>query len=73
MLPADTTAEAQAVQDAAYRRMTPGEKLQALLDLSAGMRSLARLGVSMRHPELDEKGISRRLVKDLYGIDLPAR
>ena len=73
MTPLDTTAEAQAVQDAAYRRMTPAEKLRGVLSLSHAMRKIARRGVAMRHPELDEEGISRQLVKELYGIELPAR
>lgn len=73
MLPLDTTAEAQAVQDAAYRRMSPGEKLQAVLTLSAVTREFARCGVRLRHPHLDEAGVTRQLVKDLHGIELPAR
>ena len=73
MTPLDTAPDAQAAQDAAYRRMSPAEKLRAVLDLSHTMREFARCGVRLRHPHLDEAGVTRQLVKDLYGIDLPAR
>ncbi len=64
VVPGDTASEAQAVQVAAAWRMN---------STRWSPREVMSLSHTLRHPDLDEQGIFRHLVKELHGIEIPAR
>ena len=70
MIPADTTPEAQAVQDRIHREMSDERRIE----MTFGMIAMARVGLRDRlrrfHPELDEAQLHRRMIAELYGIDV---
>jgi hypothetical protein len=70
-MPSDTSPEAAAIQAEIFRRMTPAERLKMALEMSEEMRQLALENLRRLHPELDEKGVMRELVRLWYGIVLP--
>ena len=72
-VPADTTASAQAVQDALWRRMSPAEKLAQVARLSRMVDQLSVQGLRRRHPSATDETI-RDLRSELrLGHDLAAR
>lgn len=73
MVPRDTHAEAHAVQLRAYRAMAPEQRAQIALELSDDMRSIAREGIRMRHPEYSQEQIRRALVRLLHGAEAARR
>ena len=70
-MPSDTSPEAAAIQAEIFRRMTPGERIKMALEMSEETRQLALQDLRRLHPELDEKGLIRELVRLRYGIVLP--
>jgi hypothetical protein len=75
-LPADTSASAQAFQDALVRFMSPAEKLERVASLSQMVNSLAAAGITLRHPEAGsfwirmrqaEQRLGRELTRKVYG------
>lgn len=65
MLPPDTTPEADAVQIAAYRRMSGGGRVATVFRLNTVVRTAALAGIRRRHPDYDDTQILmawRRLV-----------
>jgi hypothetical protein len=62
----DTTPEAKAVQIAAYRRQTPGQRLQRAIELSDFTHQLALAGLKMRHPACSDDEANRLLAEVLY-------
>ena len=58
--PADTTAAAQAIQDALLRRMSPAEKLARVAHLSRMVDQLSIEGLRTRHP-----GAEREMIRQL--------
>ena len=70
--PSDTTDEAREAQFAAYRAMTPSQRVEIALQLSDDVRSLSRSGIRWRHPELDERGVHHEFLRILYGSELAA-
>lgn len=67
MVPRDTTPEAQAVQDAIHRRMTPDQRLHISLSLTAMAREGIRGRIRRQHPGLDEPAVHRQMMEELYG------
>lgn len=63
----DTTDEAERVQLAAIRAMSPGERLRQALELSETMRQLTLVGLRARHPGLSDS----RLVALLLESEAP--
>lgn len=63
----DTTAEARAVQDAAYRRMTGRERTATMFGLNRFAREVAAAGIRSRHPEYSADEAHRALFRLLYG------
>ena len=57
----DTSPEAEAFLVAAYRKMTPGEKLQRVSSLTLGIQQLALMDIRRRHPDADEHELRMRL------------
>ena len=71
--PADTTATAQAVQDALVRRLAPTEKLAQVARLSRMVDALSTEGLRRRHPTATD-GTIRDLRAELrLGRDLAGR
>jgi hypothetical protein len=70
MCPADTTAEAWRVFLDVQRRMSPSEKLQRVLDLSALVQSAAEAGLRHSYPEADGREIFLRATRQRLGADL---
>ena len=71
--PADTTATAQAVQDALVRRLTPAEKLAQVARLSRMVDLLATAGLRRRHATATADTIRDLRAELRLGRDLAAR
>jgi hypothetical protein len=71
--PADTTATAQAVQDALQRRLSPAKKLTQVARLSRMVDRLAIEGLRMRHPTADDETIRDLRAELRLGHELAAR
>jgi hypothetical protein len=68
----DTTREAVAVQTAIHRRLGPAGRLCLALEMSELMRSFARTGIEIRHPEYTPAQVTAALIRDLYGVSVPS-
>ncbi len=66
----DTTPEADAVQLGIYRRMTPGARLRAGLELTEISRRLVIAGIRQRHPEYDENQVRLAMIRLWIGPEL---
>ena len=71
--PADTTASAQAIQDALQRRLSPAEKLAQVARLSRMVDLLSIEGLEMRHPTATDETIRDLRAELRLGRDLAAR
>ena len=63
--PADTSADAQAAQDAIYRRLEGSARVAIVFRLNRLVREAALAGIRRRHPDYDDDQVSlawRRLV-----------
>ena len=60
------------MQIAAYRAMTPSQRVEIALQLSDDVRAISRNGIRRRHPDLDERGVHHEFLRILYGSDLAA-
>jgi len=71
----DTSREALQAQRAAFRRMTPTQRLAIAAEMSDDVRALAEAGIRARHPEFSDEQIRAALVALLLGRDdvIPAR
>lgn len=72
-LSADTTAEAAEVQFAAWRRMSPAEKLAQVESLNATVLLLEREGIRMRNPSMSEEDLRRAVLVKRLGPELAGR
>lgn len=72
-IPADTTAAAQAIQDALQRRLPPAEKLAQVARLSRMVDRLSIEGLRRRHPEATEATIRDLRAELRLGRDLATR
>lgn len=73
MRAADTSPDADAVQLAVLRAMTPSQRMQIAFDMSDAARQTALDGIRARHPDYDHATAIRALVRLLYGDDLCRR
>ena len=71
--PADTTARAQAVQDALQRRLSPVERLAQVARLSRMVDQLSIEGLKRRHPAASEETMHELRAELRLGSDLAAR
>lgn len=67
----DTTPAAAAVQRDIFRKMTTDERLRLALEMSESLRNIALAGLRSRRPELDANGLTRELMRIMYGIVPP--
>lgn len=70
--PLDTSPEAWSLHAAVLERMGGEARLLAALELSDAVRTLRLEGLRARHPGESEERLIRRLVREEYGIELPA-
>jgi hypothetical protein len=71
--PADTTADAQVVQDALQRRLSPADKLAQVARLSRMVDQLSTEGLERRHPTATEEAIRDLRAEFRLGRELAAR
>jgi hypothetical protein len=67
------TGDADAVQDAIWRRQTPAEKLAVVAGLSRTVHALAVSGIRMRHPSTDADAVRLLLLEQLHGREVMQR
>lgn len=71
--PADTAPNAQAIQDALWRRASPAEKLAQVARLSRMVDQLSIEGLERRHPTASDEKIRDLRAELRLGRDLAAR
>lgn len=59
------------MQQDIFRRMTTEKRLQLALEMSESLRNIALAGLRSRRPELDADGLTRELMRIMYGIVPP--
>ena len=69
----DTSATAQAIQDALLQRTSPGEKLAQVARMSRAVDQLAMAGLSLRHATVDHEVIRYLAAELRLGSELAAR
>jgi hypothetical protein len=72
-IPADTSLEAQSIQDALWRRLTPAEKLRQTARLSRMVDALSIEGIRRRNPTDGDEAIRRRRADLRLGSHLATR
>lgn len=70
MKPADTSAEAHAVQIAILRRMGPVKRLERALEMSDEARRITADGIRSRHPGYNEQQVRHALFRLTLGDKL---
>ena len=70
MRPLDTSPEAWAVFLDIQRRMTPGEKVARVFELSARVKAMAEAGLRHRYPEASDEEIRLRAIRQRLGHEL---
>jgi len=65
----DTSPEAAAIQEEAYRRIGPSGRFNIAADLSNVVRDLARAGIRLRHPEYTSEQVSKELARYIYRLN----
>ena len=73
IVPLDTTADADAVQIAAYRRLSGTERVATMFRLNDLVRRAGIAGIRRRHPEYDEAQIHSAWQRLVLGDDLVRR
>ncbi len=63
----DTDLDVRRRQLACYRGLAPERRIQLSVELSELARATALAGIVERHPELDDDGITARLLETMYG------
>ena len=70
MRPLDTSPEAWAMFLDIQRRMTPGEKIARVFELSALVKAMAVAGLRYRFPEASDEEIRLRAIRQRLGDEL---
>lgn len=70
MRPLDTSPEAWAVFLDIQRRMTPGEKIARVFELSALVKAMAEAGLRQRYPDASDEEIRLRAIRQRLGDEL---
>ncbi|MCR9296042.1 MAG: hypothetical protein NXI32_25280 [bacterium] len=66
----DTSEEAERLQLAILRRMSPIERIQKVCRLSSNLRRMARDAVRRRYPDFDELELRLKFIEITYGKEL---
>lgn len=70
MRPLDTSPEAWAVFLDIQKRMTPGEKIARVFELSALVKAMAAAGLRQRYPDANDEEIRLRAIRQRLGDEL---
>jgi hypothetical protein len=73
VLAEDTTAAIEQRQVAAWRRLSPHEKLQLVSDTTRAVTNLSLAGIRRRHPRASERECFLRLAAIMLGVDTARR
>ena len=73
MTPRDTDRAAAAAQIAAWRALTPAQRVELAARMADEARDLVRGGIRTRHPGYSADEVERALLRILYGDDLVQR
>lgn len=68
--PLDTSPEAQAVQDAVYRKLGAYGRVETAFRLTATARALTEAGIRHRHPDYSDAQVNAAVARLLLGDDL---
>jgi len=60
--------KATAIQQSIFRSMTVEQRFRLALEMSESLRNLALAGLRSRRPDLDVNGLSREIVRIMYGV-----
>jgi hypothetical protein len=71
-VPRDTSQEAFARQMAAFRAMTPQERVRLAAEMSDELREIVRAGIRARHPAADRAEVQAMLEDILLGPEIAA-
>ena len=66
----DTTPEADAIQLALFRRMSPGDRVRIAHQMSLDARAITLAAIRQRHPEYDDASARWALFRLLVGDEL---
>ena len=66
----DTSSEAEQVQLALIRAMSPSERVRRAMQLTNQMRRMARAAIRRQHPPFSEEQIGIKLIELHYGEQL---
>jgi len=66
----DTTRTAGQAQREVFARMTPGERVEASMQMSDEAKQIALEGIRSRHPEFDDAAVHVEWLRILYGEEL---
>lgn len=69
----DTSAEAKAVQRAAFARMTREDRALAAMAMAETVKQVALAGIRRRHPYYDDAAVHRAWFILLHGPELAAK
>jgi hypothetical protein len=69
----DTSAEAAAIQEEAYRRIGAVGRFNIAAELTNVVRELARAGIRRRHPDFTPEQVSNELARFTYRLDISSR
>lgn len=67
---ADTSADADAVQIEAYRRLGGAGRVEVMFRLTRMARGAAEAGIRRRHPDYDDARVKLALTRLIYGDEL---
>jgi len=70
VIPRDTTVEAALKEFEILRSLGPEVRLGMALEMSDTLRNIVESGVRLRHPDFDEQGIRRRVLRLMIGESL---
>lgn len=70
VIPRDTTVEAALKEFEILRSLGPEVRLRMALEMSDTLRNIVESGVRLRHPNSDEQGIRRRVLRLMIGESL---
>ena len=69
MRPRDTSPEAWKFQMELMRQMTPGDRLDRALELTATIRAFSEAGIRRQYPLADDREVFLRLAQRTLGAD----
>jgi hypothetical protein len=67
-VPSDTHPDAAGVQLEIFRSMTAEQRIRLAVEMSESLREIALAGLRSRRPDLDPDGLSRELLRVMYGF-----